>query len=237
MAGTGYDARERTWPRPDLLVSLAAIVVAVALSIGLSSIGRRVLDTASTAALSYLFYWIPLLAAAAIVRARRWDGAHPIAWRLTPLDVLWGLGVGLLLRAAAASFEFVIRGTVVAPTISTTGSTTAETLSFIAITVVAPLLLAPVVEELFFRGTLLTSLRPPGRGIGMTAVAVVLSAAIFALPHVVGASSLGNGLVAFAGAAVLGLGSGALAVATQRVGASIVAHVTFNAALLLLLVV
>jgi membrane protease YdiL (CAAX protease family) len=118
-----------------------------------------------------------------------------------------------------------------------TGSTPAQTLSLIAIGVMAPLLLAPLVEELFFRGTLLTSLEPPTGRRGAMIFAVVLCAVIFAIPHMIGSTNIVNASVAFSGATILGLGSGALAIVTRRVGASIVAHVTFNGALLLLLVV
>lgn len=238
MTGTGGALHEAPWPRADLLVSLVAIVAALALSLLWSGVGRRSVDPASAALVSYLVFWIPLLAAAVLVRSRGWNPDHPITWRLTALDLLWGLGAGLLLRAVAASIEFIIRGTVVAPSIGpSVGATPALTLSILAVGVLAPIVLAPAVEELFFRGTLLTALERPGKGTTSAIVAVALSALVFAIPHVVGSSNSRDALVGLTGAAILGLGAGALAVTTRRIGAPIVAHITFNAALLILLVV
>jgi membrane protease YdiL (CAAX protease family) len=77
---------------------------------------------------------------------------------------------------------------------------------------------APLVEELFFRGLLLRSLA----GWLSTPVAIVVSALLFALAHFEA--------VQFAGLAVVGVVLGLLAWATRRLGASIGAHMAFNAA-------
>ena len=232
MASTGgSDTGATPWPRPDLLASLGAVLLAVTLSVALPSLIGRSLSPEIAAVLGYLAYWLPLLGVALLVRRRRWDGAHPIAWRLTPIDVLWGLGAGFLLRAIAAGIELAMRGYIAAPIMVTPWGT--SDIFTLMLALVAPMLLAPLVEELFFRGTLLTSLKRSGRAIG----AVVLGATIFALPHALTSTSTTDALVRFSSAVVLGAGAGALAVSTGRVGASMIAHVAFNASLLLLLVV
>jgi uncharacterized protein len=77
---------------------------------------------------------------------------------------------------------------------------------------------APLVEELYFRGLLLRSLQTKLP----TAVAIVLSAVIFASAHFE--------VVQFAGLAVFGVILGTLAWRTGRLGPSIAAHMAFNAA-------
>ncbi len=235
MASTGDDTRASAWPRPDLLASLGAVLLAVILSVVLPALLRRSLDFEILAILGYLVYWLPLLGVALLVRRRRWDGAHPIAWRLTPIDVLWGLGAGFLLRAIAAGIELAMRGYIAAPSIvSPWGTNTVVTLT---LALVAPILLAPLVEELFFRGTLLTSLQRSNRPMGTAFAAAILAAVIFALPHAITSTNSVDALVRFSSAAILALGTGALAVLTGRVGAAVITHVIFNASLLLLLVV
>ncbi|NYF11679.1 hypothetical protein HDC94_002835 [Leifsonia sp. AK011] len=217
---------------------MGAIVAAVALSLLWVETGRGNVDPTFAALVSYLLFWIPLLSAVLVVRVRRWGGSHPIAWRVSLLDVLLGLGMGFLLRTLAALIEFAIRGTIVAPSfIAPTGASVAIVVSWVVIAVIAPLLIAPIVEELFFRGTLLMALKRPGKGTEASVAAVFLAALMFALPHAIGVNNVRDGLVAFTSATVLGLGAGGLALATGRIGAPIIAHVTFNAGLLLLLVV
>ncbi|HEX2192150.1 MAG TPA: CPBP family intramembrane glutamic endopeptidase [Acidimicrobiales bacterium] len=83
---------------------------------------------------------------------------------------------------------------------------------------------APVVEELFFRGLVL---RAAERRLG-TAWALAISSLAFAASHFQ--------LVQFPGLAVVGLVFGILAVRTGRLGASIAAHVAFNATAVISLV-
>lgn len=78
-------------------------------------------------------------------------------------------------------------------------------------------IIAPIVEELFFRGLLLQSLSKRGMAPWL---AVVLSSALFAAMHLQ--------LLQFPGLMLFGLISGTLAVRTGRLGASIFAHIGFN---------
>jgi len=75
---------------------------------------------------------------------------------------------------------------------------------------------APIVEEIFFRGLLLRSLR----SLTGTVLAVVLSSLAFGLAH---AESL-----QLLGLAVFGAILAVLALSTRRLGAGIVAHAAFN---------
>jgi membrane protease YdiL (CAAX protease family) len=78
-------------------------------------------------------------------------------------------------------------------------------------------IIAPVVEELFYRGLFLRSLEKRGAA---PWAAVVVSAVVFAAVHMQ--------VLQFPGLLAFGLVSGVLAVRTGRLGPSILAHIGFN---------
>ncbi len=94
----------------------------------------------------------------------------------------------------------------------------------------AIVLLAPLTEELLFRGTLLRSLL---RKITPEA-AVFVTAAVFGLVHVLGDPSVGT-LIALPAIILLGVVSGAQAVKTGTLSRSILLHMGFNALSVVLL--
>lgn len=102
----------------------------------------------------------------------------------------------------------------------------------------APVLLAPVIEEVFFRGLLQRSLvaglagsrqaRPAGSAqptgsVWAAVVGVVVASAVFTLMHLAG-----SGSAVLIGTFAFGLVAGALTAATGHIGGAIVAHVVFN---------
>lgn len=231
---------------PRLLPAGAALVVAALLAMTVAGVGPRLArDPLLLALLGYLAYWVPLVVVSAWASWKRFArAADPLAqrdaavaprdtgrFRIRPLDVLLGVGAGLIARSAATLVELAIYGRPLVagtqPTIDGVGPSPA----LVALTmIVAPLVLAPVVEEWFFRGTLLPALR--GRGAG-TAVAVAASALIFALMHLFAVTSVTAGLVTGLSALALGLAAGILAVTTGRLVAPVAAHVVFNATVLI----
>jgi membrane protease YdiL (CAAX protease family) len=90
--------------------------------------------------------------------------------------------------------------------------------------VLAVAVLAPVTEELLFRGVLLRGLL---RRIDPTP-AVAVSAVVFGLTHVLGDPSVGS-LIALPVIVLLGLVSGVQAVRTGELSRSIFLHMGFNA--------
>ena len=91
----------------------------------------------------------------------------------------------------------------------------------LALTIV---LLAPVTEELLFRGALLRSLL---RRVS-PAVAVLISAVVFGLVHALGDPSVGT-VIAMPAIILLGVVSGYQAARTGNLSRSILLHVGFNA--------
>ncbi len=174
-----------------------------------------------TTPLSFAAVWLPLLGAVLIAVYMRGTGslALDLGLRITALDVLIGLVVGLGLRTVAFIIDWVDYGTVL------TGAPTLGPVVYdgwwLFAALIAPILIAPFVEELFFRGLLQRSLSRLG-----IPVAVIIGALCFALLHSITGYSIPAALTTF----LVGLALGALAAGTGRLGAAIVAHATFNAA-------
>lgn len=235
MAEIASKSRVERWPRRDLPVALGALVLAIVLDLGI-----RTVSTSTTwvdlSLAGYLAFWVPLLAACALVRSRGWDGPNPPLWSVRPLDILWGLGVGLLIRAAASFAELAARGGVAPPVIW--GLVSPDPLTVVSMLLaglIVPIVVAPTVEELFFRGLLLGSLVRSGGGPFAAALAVVVSSVLFALPHAAASLTIADGATKFLAAGAVGLAAGTLTVITGRIGAAIFAHIAFNGSLYLLL--
>lgn len=246
---------------PRLLPAGAALVVAALLAMTVAGVGPRLArDPLLLALLGYLAYWVPLVVVAAWASWKRFArAADPLAqrdaavaprdtgrFRIRFLDVLLGVGAGLIARSAATLVELAVYGRALVagaqPTIDGVGPSPA----LVALTmIVAPLVLAPVVEEWFFRGTLLPALRGPAPGAptgpssavragrASIAVAVAASALIFALMHLFAVTTVTAGVVTGLSAFALGLATGILAATTGRLVAPVAAHVVFNATVLI----
>ncbi|GAA5205031.1 CPBP family intramembrane glutamic endopeptidase [Microbacterium kyungheense] len=146
--------------------------------------------------------------------------------RVRGIDVLYGLVLGGALRvvqgwlsagdAASGAFPSLLRvdGRVPAGTWITD--------------VLAPVTVAPVIEELFFRGVLLVSvytvLRRPLGKVSAGVVAVVVSTLAFAIAH-----SLAAGSGAVVGVALLGLVCALLVMLTGRIWGAVLVHIVYNA--------
>ena len=141
------------------------------------------------------------------------------AWAFAPIDVVWGLVGGLALQGLVWLVYQVVNVDeckLSGPARDLTDK--ANGLIGVPLLILITVIGAPVVEELFFRGLLLRSLRkrriPP-------VLAVILSAVIFSAFHFEGAQ--------FAGLTVVGIGLATLALVTGRLGPGIIAHAVFNA--------
>lgn len=290
------------WGATDAAIGVGlALVFAALLPLILTSGWTTTIGVATF--LSYLVVWVPLLGAvliASFLRGRRSLTAD-FGLRFRFIDILWGLGVGLLARVAASLIEIAFYGRM------SIGYVTIGEVEYNAVwvfgTLLAPIVLAPLIEELFFRGLLQRSIYngavaasrdgltddaagdlatatapvvlaatgpQPTTGLGHTAsaldhahrdashthphptladaaalaaarpvgvsrdrrratvTAIIASSVVFAVVHVlqtqfgVGMWSVGLSTL------ILGLGTGALAAYTGRLGGAIIAHATFN---------
>ncbi|WP_423917969.1 lysostaphin resistance A-like protein [Frigoribacterium sp. 2-23] len=234
---TGTQLRERSaaWDVVYAALALVAVVIASSAVSDLLSSQPAALPEFVRLLASYAVVWIPL--AAAVVFAGTGVGRRAVfrhlGLRVRPIDALWGVGIGLIARVIDAIVNLGATGaTGLEPLPLIDGGPTGATL---VLSVVAPVLIAPIVEEIFFRGLLQRSL---GRvfhlraGLSATAsgvVSVVLTAAVFALMHgLVGPQSTTTLVLTLIGTFVFGLLAGAVTAATGRLGGAIIAHVVFN---------
>jgi membrane protease YdiL (CAAX protease family) len=216
----------------SLAFAAAGLLVAVAAVLTFDRTAAVLGGGTGAAILSLLVTWIPL--AGAVLLALFWPGQREstsqLGLRLLPVDLLWGLGVGLAARLIAALLDLGLYGT--------TGLVRQPIVGvpvngwFILTGLLAPVVIAPFIEEAFFRGLLQGSLtrtldqwvpRP-----GAAAGAVFVTSALFGVVHVLGTSDPIQLSYLFATTFLLGIGTGVLAARSGRIGGAFVAHVVFN---------
>ena len=201
------------------LGSLAGLVVFVALG-GLDP-GEASSDlTLGSLALLQVPLWAGLLGTPLLARSRGLNWREQLAWRMRPVDVPLGIGVGLLLQLVVLPLLYIpilevfddldVEG----PARELVGMAEAplEAAALVLMTVVA----APLTEEVFFRGLLQGALRDrfgPVR-------AVAVSSLAFAVVHFQ--------VVQFPALLAIGIVHGVLVLRTGRIGAALWSHTAFN---------
>lgn len=209
---------------------LAAVFnVAVAQAVWVGVTGEDEVSLGLTI-VSFLAYWPVLVGTAVLASRRRGTGrlSADLGLRVERSDVLPGVLAGLgsqflLLPLLYLPFELLSDDLNVSEKAEETlGVASGGPLLLLAILVIG---VAPVVEELFFRGLLQRTLAqwvPPLGAVGLAAL-------LFGVTHFQPVQLLG--LIAFG--FVLGL----LAQRAGRLGPSLIAHMSFNAASVLVIVV
>ncbi|MDE0545406.1 CPBP family intramembrane glutamic endopeptidase [Microbacterium sp. C7(2022)] len=218
--------------------------------IGLSGWMLVLVDAVVLSLPMVLAVWAAVRVAAA--RGFRW-AVGLSQWRVT--DIVIGLGVGLVARALVEVFAPSVRG---AGVFSGGALGGAVDVAAILVGFAVAVLVSPVVEEVFFRGVLQRSLADALRGsdagsagpagpagvadaaepprdlvldviIGVAVIA--LSTAAFVALHVVPSlvAGLPVSLAVVLGTGAVGVGCGVIVYVTRRLGGALIAHATFNA--------
>lgn len=178
----------------------------------------------------------PLLVGALI--AARLGGpaiARALGIRFAWIDLVLGALVALVARAIS---EVLVptEGSLLSPF----GDNGPEQTAALVVSIIVLVLLAPLVEELFFRGAVqraLTSLVGGGlpRGVG-AGLAITLSTIAFMLLHAIPYGAAVPFSVVLT-PLLVGVGAGVLVAVTRRIGGAVTAHVLFNVAGVILLLV
>lgn len=230
---------ESQWGVADAAVGTLLALLA---SLAWSGITRTVVMPAEVQVIgSFLAVWLPLLATvivASFVRGRR-SMAVDFGLRITWLDVLWGIALGLLARTAVSAIEIASSGRIAGFGVQLESP---QGLLFWFGVLLAPIVIGPFIEELFFRGLVLRAVerragddaRPGGRAVAAS-VAVAVSAIVFALLHVAQVATVSEAWRVGGGSLVFGLAAGVVTVLTGRLGAAVVGHMVFNGALIVAL--
>ena len=234
---------ERRWGIPDIALGLLFIIaiVIVATGIGLAIGGLDTMDDLINGDLSgadaVIFLALTTLGQGAAMGAwpvivARWKGRGvriDFGWRFEWVDVAYGLGIGGALLFVAAGVGYVVSLLVGLDPGADESSNTeiisdaADGPAFIII-LIAAVVMAPIVEELFFRGLCLRAIE---KRFG-TEAGVLGSTFLFTLPHFTNPSLAGT-TVLFAVIATIGLVLAVLTVKIGRLGPAVIAHAVFNA--------
>ena len=239
-------------PRWGLVDAFAGAVLFLLLSSSAQLIARMP-EVSAQPGLSYalnqvLGGWLPFVAVvlvASYLRGRR-SLAADFGLRFRLLDIAIGILCGILLRFAAVGLAELVRLIAGAPATPFAGGVGSDPVWFVLTAVVAASIITPVIEELYFRGLLLRSIRNAllgGHDDGETpsrlavsdarrrlasVVAIVGSAVLFMLFHLEGVPESPAAVSRLLTLFVFGLVLGCLAVFTRRLGPSILTHVVFN---------
>ena len=205
------------------LLAIALISLGVAVLAG--SMIATVWQSPWAAASATVIVWIGMLVPVVWAFTR----SRPIGLlRVRALDVLYGLVLGGLLRTTQGWIEGLDGTPAALPTLTRIdGSWGVSTIAF---DVVAPVVLAPVVEEFFFRAVVLISLytvlrRPFGK---LTAglVAALASTALFVVVHGISGGAAVSDVVSLS---LLGAVCAALVLLTGRIWGAVLVHIVYNA--------
>lgn len=232
--GAGAEPRRPPWGGRVLARSVLLLLAGLVLA-GLATAQSGLGAAAAPAGLLLLWLCFAAAIAWAVAKEARGDLAGSLGlrrWRMAPLPALaLALLIGLVLRALSMLLEAAVLGPAAAqhppafapgPWLWLTGFA-------------GPIVLAPTLEEAFFRGVVQTSVQGvlggrvwPSARAGRIG-SVIVTAILFAAAHAVSATEAGGLLVTGISTLLVGLGCGALAVRTGSIVPPIVAHAIFNA--------
>ena len=179
---------------------------------------------------SLLALWIGMAVPVviAIVRTRP-RGLFRFRWT----DIVWGLALGIVLRLIQGWLDVAAGGAGGLPSYSTLNGDLGPLFWFTG--VVGPVAIAPVMEELLFRGVILVTVyRTAKRGLEAGILAVIASTALFVAIHSVNGVTRWDEPVYLT---LVGVVTGTLVLLTGRIWGAVITHVVFNGMLVALTLV
>ncbi|MFC4243334.1 CPBP family intramembrane glutamic endopeptidase [Gryllotalpicola reticulitermitis] len=205
------DSNASARPTVPLIWAIAALVVAVVLALTFPAWERSVPFGVELAA-SYGLTWLPLIIALI---------ATALFWRqylgFRPVDIYLGLMVGVVARAVGIIVQFFVTGSLPSSGIFIGGITGV----YVFTAVIAPVILAPLIEEPFFRGLLQGSL---GRFLTPW-TSLIITSVIFTLVHTIADGWSWTLVVEMLVYALL---AGYVVQQTKRIASAIIGHAAFN---------
>lgn len=207
------------------------VLAYAAVSVGLGIIGsvaaRAYLPPAQADLVAAAVLWLGMLVPIVIALVRSVPrGLFRFRWT----DLIWGLGLGLILRLVQGWLEVAAGSSGALPQYATLDG--ALPAMWILLGLLGPVLIAPLLEETLFRGVVLVSVyRLARRGLEGALLGAVASTALFVAIHAV--SGIGRWDTVVVLALVGGVAS-TLVLLTGRIWGAILLHMTFNGLYVLL---
>ena len=231
-----YSVPAVRWGWWDVVYGIAAFFLTVTLQIGAVAILDLGPDDADAFGFVVGIVTYAALVAVVVLASRR-KGLTSLAadfgLRFRWIDLPLGLAAGLV----AKIFTFVLTAVAVVLTNHTPEQgnfTLSETPVWVLLNgIIIASLLAPFVEELFFRGLVLRAarhrvLRRGGSPVRAAVVAIAASSIGFAALHLLQSTDVTLLIILGGSTLVLGAINSIVAIATGRIGAPIIAHVFYN---------
>ena len=227
------------WGWWDVLFGLLAFLLTLGLGIvavGLLQIDIDDVDAVGTfSLLSAVVSYAAITAVVVLASRRKGLGtlAADFGLRFRPIDIVIGIGVGL----GAKVFAFVLTGVAVTLTNHTPESGNLQLspspLWIVLNGFLVAVIIAPFVEELFFRGLVLRAahnrvLRRGGSAGRAALTAIWASALSFAALHLYQSPDVTLLIILGGSTLFLGLVNSRVTLSTGRLGAAIIAHAFFN---------
>lgn len=219
----------RSWRESLLAIALISLGLGVLAGTLVASIWQSPWAAASATALVWLGMLVPVVWAL--------SRSVPIGMlRFRVIDLLYGVVLAGVLRVAQGSIETSLGGSGALPSYPLIdGGLPAGWWFTDAVSVIV---IAPVVEEFFFRCVILVVIycllrRISGRGVAAF-VAVVLSTGLFVVVHALSAGLDAQSVISLT---LLGLVCGALVMLTGRIWGAVLVHIFFNASFVALALV
>lgn len=202
-----------------------------AIFVGAGALGslliRQLMPTALGAILAMLALWVGFLAPVVIAFVR----ARPRGLlRFHPVDLLYGLVLGVALRIVQGWLAVAAGGSAAFPQYTTINGSLPDT--WWVTDFANPVLISPALEELLFRGVVLVAVyRIARRGIDGAALAIVASTAAFVGVHALDGIPTWEEPVTLA---LVGITCALIVLLTGRIWGAILVHLTFNTAIVIL---
>jgi len=215
--------------RPWRALVLAIALIGVGLGVVLGTLVTVLVPSAGGMAATAVL-WLGMLAPIVWAFTR----ARPAGLlRIRFIDLLWGVGLGILLRMTQGWIAVAAGGSGALPSYPSIGGSLPS--GFVFTDVLAPVVIAPVIEEFFFRAVVLVSLysllRRPVGSVVAGGVAVVASTGLFVMLHTLSGALAVDAVLSLA---LLGLVCGLLVMLTGRIWPAVLVHVVFNASFVVL---
>lgn len=216
---SGATGESLDWHLGHILGAAIAALLGSGIMLGVAvALGGKV-DQLWVLAFSQVGLWLGLFGGPVLISRRLGSGSlrHDLGLRMVPVDMVWALlGPVLQLVISLAYAPFVSSEEVERPARELANRAAGSPAQFVLLAI-ATAIGAPLVEEVFFRGLLLRTLRTKL----MPLVAVVVGGVIFSAFHFEP--------LQFPALAFFGIVAGLLTVRSGRLGPAIWLHIGFNA--------